>query len=110
MESNNTIGDFEVIRFLIRSILYISSCSLILSAFITLIAGIVAAYGVNFFSIFFSVFALFFSTIVMLIISIYKKIKHVFVWEAIKKEAILIVATGVCLAILALITNFVAVD
>jgi hypothetical protein len=100
--------DFEMIKFVIRILLYISICLIIISCFSTLSTNTMDSYGINYFSIMTTVLILYLSVFVIIIISIYKRIKGGLVWKTIKKEVILIALTILCVMILGIITNYIA--
>jgi len=102
--------DFEMIKFIIRILLYISICLIIISCFLTLATNSIDSYEINYISIIATGLILYLSVIVIIIISIYKRIKGGIVWKAIKKEVILIALTILCATILGLITNYIATE
>lgn len=100
--------DFKMIKFVTRILLYISIFLIIICCFTTLITNTIDSYPINYISIMTAGFILYFSIIVIAIISIYKKIKGNLIWGAIKREVVLVVTTIISIIILGVITNYIA--
>ncbi len=98
----------RIIKKIIQGLLYLSIISLFLSCVITLLIGVIQAYVLNYFVVFFSFFTILVSMVVLIIVTILKILKKQRTFLFIKREVILVFLNIVLLLLLGFITNYVA--